>query len=383
MVNLDIDHTEIERRKQLVRDLWDYRPVDHIPVHIWLNPYCSSRIRPSGPPTRQLFDEIDVHFSVNVERIRRSLRLIPDDYIPFARIVLGYMVTASMFGVGVHWSDDPYQPPGSAGPVIHDLEQVYHMEPPGLDTGMVPDLLRRLRYHAENLPPDVYLTGVNVGGPLQACSDIVETNVFYTGFYRHPDALHYLLGLITKTQQRLFAAVVEAAGGLSRMTSLDWDPVWAPEKYKAHLCDDVASMIAPRTFREFSIPYNNRIYQVWGAGLLHNCGPHPSKQYYMEHNPPLKGINCSYHYTRDELPAFRELFAGRAIVEVSFDFGESPEEMIDGFRYIMESLAPDTIGVPLCLISNEWSDDDVTAFYWAMRKIGEEYAANMKWVGAS
>ncbi len=32
---LTIDHREVERRKQSRRDLWDYRPVDHIPIAFW------------------------------------------------------------------------------------------------------------------------------------------------------------------------------------------------------------------------------------------------------------------------------------------------------------------------------------------------------------
>lgn len=36
MIPLDIDHNEIERRKDLYRRFFDYQPVDHLPVFIWL-----------------------------------------------------------------------------------------------------------------------------------------------------------------------------------------------------------------------------------------------------------------------------------------------------------------------------------------------------------
>ena len=382
MTRLDIDRKEIERRKQLQRDVWAYREVDHIPIHLWLMPYCSSKVRPIGHTVRELFEDPEIHYQINVERIERSLRVIPDDYIPFARMVIGYMVTATLFGVGVQWSDDPYQPPGSSGPILDDLEEVYGLERPTLDQGMVPELLRRLRYHAEHLPPEVAITGVNVGGPLQLCSDLIETNAFYTGFYENPDALHHLLDLGTEVMLELFDAVVDAAGGLDRMTCVDWDPVWAPEGCKGHVCDDICSMISPRTFQEFGIPYNNRLYRPFGTGLLHNCGPHPAKHVYMDHDPQLKGVNCAYHFTRDDLSELGEAFAGRGIIEVSFDFGETAEEMVEGFRTMMETLAPDTVGIPLCLIGETWSDDEITDFYWEMRSISEEYAKAMRWRGA-
>jgi hypothetical protein len=48
---------------------------------------------------------------------------------------------------------------------------------------------------------------------------------------------------------------------------------------------------------------------------------------------------------------------------------------------MMETLAPDTIAIPYCIVDDTWSDDDITSFYWDMRKVAEEYAANMRWAG--
>jgi hypothetical protein len=36
VVQLDIDHKQVERQKLSRRDLWDYKPVDHIPIFIWV-----------------------------------------------------------------------------------------------------------------------------------------------------------------------------------------------------------------------------------------------------------------------------------------------------------------------------------------------------------
>jgi hypothetical protein len=45
----------------------------------------------------------------------------------------------------------------------------------------------------------------------------------------------------------------------------------------------------------------------------------------------------------------------------------------------MELLAPDVIAIPVCILDDSWSDEDVTALYWDMRAISNEYAANMRW----
>jgi hypothetical protein len=77
----------------------------------------------------------------------------------------------------------------------------------------------------------------------------------------------------------------------------------------------------------------------------------------------------------------REVFAGWGVIEPMFDMGETAQDMLAGYRYMMETLAPDTIAIPYCIVDNTWSDSDITSFYWDMRKIADEYAANMRWVG--
>ena len=260
MIQLDIDHNEIERRKQLRRDLWDYKPVDHIPIVFWLT-------TSGGYTTREQYESTEIQFKVNVEAIKRSLKILPDDYIPFAFVTQGYMTLATMFGMELYWSDDPDQTPGSEGHIIGDLEQVYSLRRPGADQGIMPENIRRLRYHAENLPPDVYITGIDAGGPLNTCKDLLDTNLLYTGFYDHPQAMHHLLNLVTGVQLDVYHAEVEAAGGINRMTCIDFSPAWAPEKYKSFVSDDICATIGPDLFREFSIPYNNRLYKPWGSGF--------------------------------------------------------------------------------------------------------------------
>jgi hypothetical protein len=374
MAGLNIDHRHVEALKQLRRDLWDYKPVDHIPVVIW--PTWTF-----GHTLREQLEHGEVQFDVNVKIIEKCLRIVPDDYIPFARVTPGYMTLATMFGMEVHWSDDPSQPPGAQGHLIHDMEQVYRLERPRVDTGLMPENVRRLHMHAANLPPDVYMTGIDAGGPLNTCKDLLGTDLLYTAFYDHPKAFHHLLNLVTDLQLEIYQEIVRAVGGINRMTGIDFDPAWAPERYKSFVSDDVCATIGPRIFEVFSRPYNNRLFQPWGSGLLHNCGPHPCKHLYRGHEPQLKGLSLSYKYSRKDFSELRQIFAGWGIMHVLLDNETTPEAILAAFRDIMETLAPDVIGVPICSVDDSWRDDDVTALYWDMRKISDQYAANMRWVG--
>lgn len=373
MVRLDIDHQRVESLKQMRRDLWDYKRVDHIPVVIW--PTWTF-----GHTLREQLENGDVQFEVNVKIIERCLRILPDDYIPWARVTPGYMTLATMFGMDVHWSDDPSQPPGAKGHMIRDLEEVYRLKPPAMGAGLMPENIRRLRFHAANLPPDVYLTGIDAGGPLNTCKDLLDTELLYIASYENPQAFHHLLNLATDLQLAIYREIVGAVGGIDRMTGIDFDPVWAPEKYKAFVSDDVCATIGPAIFESFSRPYNNRLFQPWGSGLLHNCGPHPCKQLYLAHNPKLKGLSVSYKYSYKDFPELRKIFAGWGIIHILLDNESTPEQILQSFRHTMETLAPDVVGVPLCFVDDTWRDDDVTALYWDMRKIADEYAKNMNWV---
>jgi len=372
MITLDIDHANVERQKQFRRDLWEYKPVDHIPVFIW--PTWTF-----GYTQRQATEDSEIQLEVNVKTVEKCLRLVPDDYIPWVRVWPGYMTIATMFGIQPHWSDDPNQPPGVKGHLIHDIEQIYSLKRPAMDAGLMPENIRRFRMHAERLPKDVYLSGLDLGGPLLTCRDLLDTDLLYTAFYDHPPHLHYLLNLATEVQLEIVQTLVQTVGGKERLTSIDFDPIWAPEPYKGFFSDDTAATISPKLFKEFCMPYNNRLLRPWGHGLLHNCGPHPCKNVYLDHDPKLKGLSLAYKYSQADFPALREIFAGWGVIHILMDNELTPEAMLASFRNTMETLGPDVIGVPCCFVDDSWHDDDITQIYWDMRQIGDEYAASMRW----
>lgn len=248
-----------------------------------------------------------------------------------------------------------------------------------MDAGLMPENVRRLRYHTQNLPPDVYITGIDSGGPLNTIRDLLETNLLYTGFYDNPGAMHYLLDIVTDLHLQIYRTVVRAVGGTERMTTIDFDPVWAPEQHKGFVSDDVCATVGPDIFREFGIPYNNRLLVPWGHGVMHNCGPNPCKHLYLEHEPKLKGLNLAYKYSQADFPELREFFAGWGVFTILYDNEFEPGEMLDSFRNTMETLAPDVVAIPCVFVDDSWHDDDVVDLYWQMRQISEEYAASMNW----
>ena len=145
----DIDHREIERRKEAMRRVWAYRRVDHIPIGVWLDDFSRYSLR-------EQCENGLAQFEVNAGGIERCLRCLPDDYIPYARVWPGYMTIGTLFGIPLHWSDDPNQAPGLQYHPITDLSQVRSLPIPDPERdGLMPHNLRWLSYFRENLPPDV------------------------------------------------------------------------------------------------------------------------------------------------------------------------------------------------------------------------------------
>jgi len=370
-----IDPREIEQRKERVRRAWRYQRVDHIPIGIALDD--------PGPYTlRQVCEDGQLQFERNRHNIDRLLRLLPDDYLPAARVWPGYMTIASVFGVPIHWSDDPNQAPGALEHPIRDLAQLADLARPDAATsGLMPFNLRWLRYFAEQFPPEISLTGIDLGGPINTAKDLFDTDLLYTAFYDDPAAMHRFLDLAARVQIDCLAATIDAVGDINRLSSIDFDPIWAPEGRKGFISDDVCASFGPEIFRAFSRPHNNAILRRWPGGRIHNCGPHPAIDLYLDHDPPINGLNCSFRCTRPELGRIKEAFRGRGIVEFMFDFGETVEQIIRGYEEIARALAPDVVGIPVLWFDARWTDDAIREVYHGLRGVAERYAREMHWVG--
>jgi hypothetical protein len=102
-----------------------------------------------------------------------------------------------------------------------------------MQAGPMPENIRRLRHHPSTLPPDVYLTGINAADPFNTCKDLLGAELLYSAIYEEAKALHHLLNMVTDLPLNIFQEMVDAVGGIARMTGIDFDPAWAPEMYKS------------------------------------------------------------------------------------------------------------------------------------------------------
>ncbi len=360
---------EIERRKENIRRVWDYRRVDHIPIMLRVvhNPW--------GYTTREHFLDADQQFQLEFESVRLSLDLVPDDYIPAMRPDVGCVVIESTLGAEVVFGEDPNQTCTVKGPLLRSLDEVYGLSMPDPHTdGLVPEGLKRVRTFVERTDGQVYVSCLDMGGSMNVAFTLLGGVACLTAMYENPEALEHLAGFIADAFIRLADATIEAAGGIEHVTCTDFPYWWHPEGRKGHCSDDICAQYGPEMFNRFSKPFNNRIYRRYGGGMLHNCGPNPCAGEYLWHDPRIYAVDLAYAYSKDDLAAFKTAFRGQGVIY--FEFTDSPRENLAEYRRVADALAPDVIAIP-CLTCAP--TDDVAGLYAAFREISRDYAARINW----
>ena len=293
ILDFDIPAKEIERRKQVIRDIWNYKldSIDHIPIQ--LIPIPNSK----GYTLKERYTDKKKQLEVQVEKIKAGLQLMPDDYIPTLKPDLGYVVTQSVFGMKPTYSEDGGQPPyvKKEPARITKIDQIYELKMPDpYHDGLMPEGLERIRYLMKETGHLFPCSLLDIGGPMDIAYELMDTELFFTIMYDAPDAMQYLLDFLTRVSIALRDACIKAAGGLENVATTEWDEKWSPEGKKGYVSCDLAAMYSPKFFKKFAIPSNNKIFEKYGGGLLHNCGPHPAIEYYLLHEPKIWGITCDY-----------------------------------------------------------------------------------------
>ncbi|MHB1295751.1 MAG: uroporphyrinogen decarboxylase family protein [Anaerolineae bacterium] len=362
---------ELARRKDLTRRLWDGQPLERIPLDVRVRP-------PATYPVREQVLDADKQLEVALHAAMLSWRLVPSsDGIPAMRPDVGCASLASAYGVQYYWGDAPEQTPGAIHLMPPDADLAAWVDalptPDPSRDGWLPEGIRRVRTFADAGEGFIPTALIDMAGGLNVASDLVGMTELLTALYTAPDAVHRLLDGI----QDLFAATIraclEAADGEERITCTDYLTVWYPEGYKGHVSDDVCAGFGPKLYAEFSAPYHARILREFGAGGLHNCGPHPCHAAYVAHEVSPRAFNFPDAYTHADLPKLKVSFKKKAFIHLAWNGAEDP---VAWFRGIMELMAPDVIAVPLIGLQPE---DDAEGICRALRPVAEEYARRMDW----
>lgn len=144
---------------------------------------------------------------------------------------------------------------------------------PPLTNGWGGKVLETGRRFAEALAPyplaqkHVHLYHPDLQGPMDVC-ELVWGSEIFVDLYEEAELVHAALDLITETYARFmreWQRIVPPRGA----NSMHW-AVLIPGQLL--LRDDSAMNLSPEMYREFILPYNQRLFDAFGGGAIHACG---------------------------------------------------------------------------------------------------------------
>jgi uroporphyrinogen-III decarboxylase len=359
---------ELERRKDMIRRLWAGQPLERVPVYVRV-------AYPTGYSVQERYFDADKQLEAALASAMATWELVPSsDAIPAMFADVGCSCLASAFGAEYYWGHDPAQTPW-VSKVVTDLESELDQlpDPDPYRDGWLPEGLRRIAMFADAGDGFIPVTLLDAAGGINVAADLLGMTELLLALYTAPEAVHRLLDKI----QRLYAATIRAgivaAGGETNITTTDFPDTWFPEGFKGHVSDDISAAISPVMYREFSAPYHARVFEEFGCGGLHNCGPNPCHAEYVAHQFSARAIDLSDRYSHRDLPELKQSFRKKAFVYLYWDGDTDP---VAWYAAIMELMAPDVIVLPVVTVG---PDDEPEEVCRGMRAIATEYAWRMDW----
>ena len=301
---------ELARRKRLYTDLFMGRELSHIPLDIRVKP-------PALHSIRDQYQNGDKQLEESLNIAMASWGIGEDtDCIPSLRPDVGCSCIASAYGSEYFWGDNKEQTPGLKDKMIADIESdVDSLKTPDvLKDGWLPEGLNRIKRFAEMGEGFLPVSCLDAAGGLNVAADLMGMTELLTAMVLSPEAVHKLLGNIQRTFIELIEQSIKAAGGIDNITSTDFFESWCSEGFKGHCSDDISAMISPEMYAEFSAPYNALVYEKFGNGGLHNCGPNPCHEAYVSHKISPRFADLVEDYSFQDLHLFKNSFKRKAFI---------------------------------------------------------------------
>ncbi len=381
-IDFDVDFGEVEKRKDRIRKIWNYERVDHIPIVGWVMD------NPEDFTLTEIYTEKEKNLRFDLNSLKKSWELIPDDYIPFLKPEVGCITVPTILGSKASYNEGFDKEATVVEPIITKIEDLEKIHIP-LDEneiikkGLMPVCLEKIDYYLQQTKGAFSFTGFDLANVMNGCIDMMDSNLFYMSLVSEKDRMLRFITKLSELYLKVYSILIREVGDINNMTTTDFDWAWFPEGYKGYTSDDPCANFGPDIFETFSKPFNKKIYDKFGYGGLHNCGPHPSVEAYMDYDgKKLKAINCAAKYTYGEIDKFFSALKGSETL-IYFLYQEefyNPQEIIELHKKIVEK------GVEYNLIciasyylsSSDYSDNEITDTFAQLIKINEEYADSMK-----
>ena len=318
-----------------VTDALHHRSVDRIPVLQMSQTILF--------PRHEVFESREKNLCMQLANINCTLAH-ETDYVPYLDPFEGVTVLSEAFGcrVEVPENGDPW----IRDPLIHDNpEDVYRLKKPEKNNRVYRRTLETLRYFEEKTGHVMPVGATDPQGPLDVASLIWNNQDFIEACALHKKEVHHLLDLVTEAFIEFYSMQYEALK----------NPAYPVHSFPLvhpgdgiSISDDEALLLSPDLYREFGLPYLNRISEAFGGLYYHCCGDFG---FLLDHILQIKGLRAinGHLSTRELKPAYIEkildrgvgLFLGISDLEIGWDNDEwAADDVMELYEqyYVPEAL---------------------------------------------
>ena len=265
-------------------------------------------------------------FEYQAAKIERHMAEIADDYVPVFHPWYSTAVLPSALGVKVRFQKG--MDPAAESTVIGEPGDISKLElPDPYKDGLMPKVLETIGYFRERTDAAVAVTDTQ--GPLNIALTLAGPERLFIWMYEHPNAVHGLMEYSTEALIEWIKVQKKHAG---HEETGDAYPhcIYLPGGFGGvSFSDDDLVAISAEQYREFVVPYNERLLEAFGGGTVHYCG---SARHQVENLVGMKGCNGVNNFAMDDMEQAEMLwkgFRGRGAAMIcdfnAFDIGAQCE----------------------------------------------------------
>jgi hypothetical protein len=244
--------------------------------------------------------------------------------IPMVLCDMNVLTVSSLFDPELLPSDDLDD--ANVLPCLGSRLDVERLSAPDFRGGLMPFVLsetRRLRA----LLPAWLPVGVRLNtGPLSLAAELRGATALLEDMMEAPDVYRHLLSILTDAYIGVRDRIHEAAGIRVSAREIRPDVSFHAPTTGIMLCDDLVSVLGPREFERFALPYLTRVLGRYGGGTLHSCGSIGHLLPILAGVPEVVGVEFGQGDLVDWEAARRQL-PGRALA--FWDLGQEGTSYLD------------------------------------------------------
>lgn len=200
---------------------------------------------------------------------------------------------------------------------------------------------------------DLYCSTFDFQGPLTTAALLWEQTDFMVSMYTEPEIVHSFLDHVTTKLIEIIKKYI--AGTNNKVCANVWPYIWLPTDIGIGITEDYMPLLSKEMYKEFGIPYVERISKEFGGVFIHCCGEYEHQIENLK-NSEINILGLEFHYPHTRPEVLFEAFGSKALFVpyIAPKGAETFKNNTEYFLYLKSIMKQDT---RLWFILNPDSDE--------------------------